>query len=140
MRKCALILARFQPIHFGHLELIDTAVKTYNEILILVGSADKNNLRNPIPIEFRLSLIKDALKEKYKDNNNIVIRVATVDNPYIDDKELKSLPEGTKIIKVVPLDDHIMILIGGGIFMQMRLNILIHRILQCIIVTGLNLL
>lgn len=105
MKKCGLILARFQPIHLGHLELIDSAVTVNDVILILVGSADKNNLRNPIPIDFRLKLVEETLKEKYKDNNNILIRVATVDEPYINDEEFKDLPEGTKIVKVIPLQD-----------------------------------
>lgn len=58
-----VILARFQPIHNGHIELIKKACNQHDTVLILVGSADKLNERNPIPIDFRLQMITESLKE-----------------------------------------------------------------------------
>lgn len=42
MKKTGVILARFQPIHNGHIELIRKAVKENDEVLIFIGSVDKN--------------------------------------------------------------------------------------------------
>ena len=93
MKKIGIILARLQPIHNGHLALIEKAYNENDEVYVFIGSADKFNSRNPLPISLRLQLTKEAIKEKFKsythemiDGDNEVI------NPY--DK-----------ITVVPLDD-----------------------------------
>lgn len=68
--KTGVILARFQPIHNGHLELINKAMNENEEVLILIGSADKLGARNPIPSHVRLDLVKTAvskLRESSKD-------------------------------------------------------------------------
>jgi len=82
--KTGIILARLQPIHNGHLALINKAWEENDEVYIFVGSADKFNERNPIPINLRMQLVDGAL-ETLREKNK------TLSNP--------------KIIKVVPLDD-----------------------------------
>jgi bifunctional NMN adenylyltransferase/nudix hydrolase len=47
--KTGVILARFQPIHNGHLALIKQAVAENEQVLIIIGSIDKLSQRNPIP-------------------------------------------------------------------------------------------
>ena len=49
--KVGVIIARLQPIHNGHLELIRQALNENDKVLVLVGSADKLNKRNPIPMK-----------------------------------------------------------------------------------------
>lgn len=56
-----VILARFQPIHNGHLALIEKACLENDEVLVLIGSADKFNVRNPLPIGLRSMLVSDAV-------------------------------------------------------------------------------
>lgn len=63
MKKVGVILARFQPIHNGHLELIKKAILENEEVLIIIGSVDKLNKRNPIPWMIRLKLVMAALDE-----------------------------------------------------------------------------
>lgn len=78
--KTGIILARLQPIHNGHLALIEKAMNENDEVYVFIGSADKFNARNPIPINLRMQLAKDAcadLMTKY----------------------------GTKLV-IVPLDDY----------------------------------
>ena len=58
-----VILARFQPIHNGHLALIKKAMNENDKVIILIGSSDKINERNPIPWTFRLELVKKAINE-----------------------------------------------------------------------------
>ena len=60
--KYGVILARFQPIHNGHLALIEKACSENDQVLILVGSADKLNNRNPIPFDIRLQLVQKAVE------------------------------------------------------------------------------
>lgn len=63
MKKVGVILARFQPIHNGHLELIKKASSENDEVLVLIGSIDKLNERNPIPWNIRKKLVETALKD-----------------------------------------------------------------------------
>ncbi len=63
MKKVGVFLARLQPIHNGHLALIKKMVDENDEFLILIGSSDKMNKRNPIPGSFRKELLIQALSE-----------------------------------------------------------------------------
>ena len=62
-KKTGVIIARFQPIHNGHLELIEQACEENDRVFIFVGSADKFNKRNPIPINLRVQMVEEALEE-----------------------------------------------------------------------------
>ena len=61
MKKIGVILARLQPIHNGHIALIEKASSENDEVIVLIGSADKLNERNPIPFPIRFKLACDAL-------------------------------------------------------------------------------
>lgn len=77
--KVGVILARFQPIHNGHVELIKKAVDENEKVLVIIGSVDKLNKRNPIPWTIRRDLVESTLKE-----NNLLGKV-----------EIKELPDLT---------------------------------------------
>ncbi|MBQ5456922.1 MAG: adenylyltransferase/cytidyltransferase family protein [Prevotella sp.] len=64
--KTGVVLARLQPIHKGHLELIEQACDENDQVFIFIGSADKFNQRNPIPINLRVQLAEEALEELAK--------------------------------------------------------------------------
>lgn len=64
MKTVGVILARLQPIHNGHLALISKAAKENDEVHVFIGSADKFNLRNPIPISMRSELAKKAIEKE----------------------------------------------------------------------------
>ena len=63
--KTGIILARLQPIHNGHLALIKKAVAENDEVYIFIGSADKFNQRNPLPISLRLQLTQEAIDDEF---------------------------------------------------------------------------
>lgn len=63
MKNIGVILARLQPIHNGHLALISKAAKENDEVHVFIGSADKFNERNPIPINMRNDLAMHAIVE-----------------------------------------------------------------------------
>jgi cytidyltransferase-like protein len=90
--KTGVILARLQPIHNGHLELVKKSVAENDETYVFVGSADKFNKRNPIPISTRLDLAKLAIAEML------------VHKPADDIKDAESIL-AAGAVHVVPLDD-----------------------------------
>ena len=75
--KVGVIIARLQPIHNGHLELIRQALNENDVVLILIGSADKLNKRNPIPIQMRLDMANKAITDTFLDEirtKKIIVR------------------------------------------------------------------
>lgn len=92
-KKIGVIIARLQPIHNGHLALIEKAYKENDEVYVFIGSADKFNQRNPLPISLRLQLTNDAIKETFKSHVHHMC----------DDTE--EVVGGHLKIHVVPLDD-----------------------------------
>ena len=91
MKKVGVILARLQPVHKGHLALIEKSIKENDETYIFVGSADKFNQRNPIPIGLRIQLLRGAIEESFPD-----FQWRDAYNNYGD---------GQRTITIVPLDD-----------------------------------
>lgn len=63
--KTGVILARFQPIHNGHLQLIHKAVEENDQVLVIIGSIDKLNVRNPIPWTIRKEMVEEAIAETF---------------------------------------------------------------------------
>ncbi len=59
----AVFIGRFQPLHNGHLENINNALKIANKVLILVGSAyAARNIRNPFTFDERRKMILDSTR------------------------------------------------------------------------------
>lgn len=56
-------MARFQPIHNGHLQLIKKACDENEQVLVIIGSIDKLSKRNPIPWTIRKQLVEKAIKD-----------------------------------------------------------------------------
>ena len=92
MKKIGVILARLQPIHNGHIELIKKSDSENDETYVFIGSADKFNKRNPIPISTRLELTKKAIIETIVEETDMI--------EYDIDKMLSDLH-----IHIIPLDD-----------------------------------
>lgn len=97
MKTVGVILARFQPIHNGHLALIQKSLNENDETYVFVGSADKFNERNPLPISLRLSLAKMAFNEKFdwNESTNTVIRT-------LGPEDIDTI---NKKLFIIPLDD-----------------------------------
>ena len=68
--KVGVIIARLQPIHNGHLELIRQALNENDKVLVLVGSADKLNKRNPIPINMRIEMACSAIVTTFSEDKD----------------------------------------------------------------------
>jgi len=95
--KTGIILARLQPIHNGHLELIKKAWQENDEVYVFIGSADKFNKRNPIPISTRLELTREGVAEMlWKEYENIY--------PETEPRTTSGLLDFAHV-HIVPLDD-----------------------------------
>ncbi len=61
---CLIFVGRFQPFHFGHLRVIEAALRRADHVLVLVGSANlARNARNPFTYDERQRMIVDALHD-----------------------------------------------------------------------------
>ena len=57
-----LFIGRFQPLHLGHITTIKFALKSVEQLTIVVGSSDKSHeARNPFTAGERIEMIKDSL-------------------------------------------------------------------------------
>lgn len=82
--RLAVVIGRFQPLHNGHLALIERALKRADRVLVIVGSANRaQDLRNPWTASFRRTLVHSAL---FARNHNMArISIAHADDILYDD-------------------------------------------------------
>ena len=60
--KVGVILSRCQPLHKGHIEMINKALAENDKVLFIIGSADKYGTeRNPFSRSYRINMFKQAL-------------------------------------------------------------------------------
>lgn len=71
--KSAVIIGRFQPVHCGHLKIINEALENSEHLFIIVGSANKpRQLRNPFLISERIEMIKGAVDSSLHDRIHFI--------------------------------------------------------------------
>jgi nicotinamide-nucleotide adenylyltransferase len=77
-----LFVGRFQPFHLGHLATVKFALKSVDDLVIVVGSAQKSHeQRNPFTAGERIAMIRAALKA---DNGVDMGRIMTIPIPDVD--------------------------------------------------------
>ncbi|MBI5415092.1 nicotinamide-nucleotide adenylyltransferase [Candidatus Peregrinibacteria bacterium] len=85
MKKRALYIGRFQPIHLGHVDAIQQILKHpdhFDEIIIAIGSAeDSFLLENPLTASERFELILGVLEEMKIPREKVwILPVRNIDN------------------------------------------------------------
>ena len=79
MEKYGVFLSRMQPLHIGHLGMIDMALSDNDKLLILIGSSNKENMvRNPIGIDLRKEILIETLIDKYGEEYSSKIKVKAI--------------------------------------------------------------
>ena len=71
--KRSLVVGRFQPLHIGHEAIINKALELSDNVIIFIGSADKEGTKdNPFSYETRKQMLELVYSEEI-DNNKIKI-------------------------------------------------------------------
>ena len=85
--KTALLIGRFQPLHSGHIKVIEEIAKDFNEIIIGIGSSQESHTqKNPFTAGERLTMLKNSLDSLKNRNNNfknfnyLIIPIPDVNN------------------------------------------------------------
>lgn len=74
--KIGVFLSRVQPLHKGHLGMIDKALSENDKVIILIGSANKEGtIRNPIGIKLRREILEEAIFDEYGEKYKNVIKI-----------------------------------------------------------------
>jgi cytidyltransferase-like protein len=71
-KKYAIFIGRFQPYHYGHIELIEQKLKECAPILIMVRDIEPDE-KNPFTTEQTVSMIK-----KYHESKNDDVKVVVI--------------------------------------------------------------
>ena len=60
MKRLAVVLGRFAPLHIGHQKVIDSAISDFGikSTLVLIGSSTSYNTRTPYTLSARKQMIK----------------------------------------------------------------------------------
>jgi len=75
-----LFVGRFQPFHRGHLATVKFALKTVDNLVIVVGSAQKSHEpRNPFTAGERIAMIKAAIDADGKVDSRRVLIIPVPD-------------------------------------------------------------
>lgn len=79
-RPYAAIIGRFQPFHMGHKALLETALKKYEKVVVVLGSAQSApSIKNPFTPEDREAMIRPCFSEE---ENKKLSFVSVRDYPY----------------------------------------------------------
>ena len=92
MKRIGLVVARMQPLHLGHISLIETAIRGNDEIVICIGSAQK---AEPLPIEERRERIAEKLNSLGYDTG--LYRIFELDDIESDEEWPLYLKNGCEI-------------------------------------------
>ena len=85
----AVFIGRFQPIHLGHLSVIEEALKQADHVVLLVGSASSPRCyRNPFTYKERKSMIYHSIPGHDRDRINIM---PLEDSAYNDSRWIKNV-------------------------------------------------
>lgn len=61
--KVGMYVGRFQPIHNGHMSIIERGLEECDHLIIVIGSAQESGTKkNPFSFEFRKELIQRSLR------------------------------------------------------------------------------
>jgi bifunctional NMN adenylyltransferase/nudix hydrolase len=86
-----VFVGRFQPLHYGHLTVVEEALQRSKYLLILVGSANEpRSYRNPFTVDERIEMIASTLTAEQRDR---VIFRGLEDSAYNLSEWVKSVQE-----------------------------------------------
>ena len=96
-KRIAVYIGRFQPLHNGHVHVLQNAFKNYDGVVILVGSANKaRDIKNPFTFAERSDIISRWIAQNYKITGKQSRIRPLPDQPYNDAKWIQSVQENVQ--------------------------------------------
>lgn len=95
-KRIAVYIGRFQPLHNGHVHVLENAFKNYDAVVVLIGSAYKaRDIKNPFTYDERKAIIQGWIDEEgSKITSNKLFRLLPLrDQPYNNAKWIQSVQE-----------------------------------------------
>ena len=56
--KTGFYIGRFQPLHYGHINIIEKGLREMDEFIVIIGSINKSDHKNPLSFETRKKSIE----------------------------------------------------------------------------------
>lgn len=70
---CLVFIGRFQPVHYGHVAVMEEALRIARQVIVLVGSAwQARSLRNPFTFDERTRMIRSCFSDSANTRLEIV--------------------------------------------------------------------
>ena len=101
-----LYIGRFQPPHIGHIRVVEWSLTRFDELVIVVGSAQRSHsFDNPFTAGERILMLREALRERGIDLAKImIIPIDDIDNNYVWPRHvLQRVPPVDAVITNNPL-------------------------------------
>ncbi|MFQ5918582.1 MAG: nicotinamide-nucleotide adenylyltransferase [Thermoplasmata archaeon] len=58
-----LFVGRFQPFHFGHLSMVKSLVREFDEVVVILGSSQASHTpKNPFSLEERTRMLRESFQ------------------------------------------------------------------------------
>ena len=104
--KVAIYIGRFQPLHNGHIKVIEHALMNYDKLVIVFGSADEpRTIKNPFTTQEREIMIRGYIESINQGEK--VCFTSILDYPHDDEAWVKNTTkkiQETLLINGFPLD------------------------------------
>ncbi|MEM5829970.1 MAG: adenylyltransferase/cytidyltransferase family protein [Candidatus Aenigmatarchaeota archaeon] len=98
-----LFVARFQPLHKGHERAIKKALKLYEKVIVVIGSADKaRSENNPFTAEERKLMLEAVFS---KEINEGKIEIITIEDKSSDEEWANELIQKANFDEVYTASD-----------------------------------
>jgi len=87
-----VFIGRFQPVHIGHTQVIETACKMADNVLVLIGSSNQpRTIKNPWTYQERSDMISDSTLDIQQRHNSQIHTRPIYDQSYNDQKWVTSV-------------------------------------------------
>lgn len=98
----AIVIGRFQPVHFGHQRLIEEASRAADRVIVVVGSArTPRSVKNPFTFDERERMVRACLRST--DQMRVSV-VGVGDSPYNDQLWIASIQSAVE--RLIQQDGH----------------------------------
>jgi cytidyltransferase-like protein len=116
IKRVAVYIGRFQPLHIGHTTIIDKGLNDYDYLIVFIGSANiSDNNKNPYSAFLRKEFVENYIKEKFSDRKKGKYSIAPLNNHPVNDIWKVQFEKNIRnILKNAKISDYELHLLGSG--------------------------